>query len=52
MNTSILHARRIEQYRPRTNDERMADWAQKFYSQGHHRTPQKPRVRVQSGPRH
>lgn len=46
MNTSIFPARRIEQYRPRTNDERLAMWAQRYYSQGHHRQPAKPHVRV------
>jgi hypothetical protein len=52
MNSSIFHARRSEQYRPRSNDERRAEWASKFYSQGHHRTPQKPRVRVGHRPQH
>jgi hypothetical protein len=29
---------------PQTNDQRRAEWAQKFYSGGHHR--KKPRLRV------
>ena len=29
---------------PPTNDERRAEWAQRFYSAGHHRP--KPRIRV------
>lgn len=30
---------------PLTNDQRRAIWAEKFYSQGHHRN-RKPRIRV------
>lgn len=46
MNTSIMHARHIERIRPLSNDERRAQWAAKFYTQGHHRRPSKPRLRV------
>lgn len=46
VNTSIFPARRIEQYRPLSNGERLAMWAQRYYAQGHHRRPAKPRVRV------
>lgn len=52
MNTSIMHARRVDAIRPLSNDERRAMWAARFYAQGHHRTPQKPRVRVQHKPQH
>lgn len=46
MNHSIMHARRMENIRPLSNDERLAQWAAKFYTQGHHRRPSKPRIRV------
>lgn len=29
-----------------SNDERLAQWAYKFYGAGHHRSERKPRVRV------
>jgi hypothetical protein len=52
MNSSIVHARTWAALRPPSNDERRAQWAARFYSQGHHRTPQKPRVRVENRPQH
>lgn len=46
MNTSLMHTRTIEAIRPRTNDERRAAWAARYFAQGNHRAPSKPRVRV------
>lgn len=48
----VMHARNWSAIRPLSNDERRAQWAARFYAQGHHRTPQKPRVRVQHKPQH
>lgn len=31
---------------PKSNDERRAEWAARFYGAGHHHTPAKPRIRV------
>lgn len=47
-NTSVTHTRRgkWDGCRPSTNDERRAEWAEKFYGAGHHRKQPKPRVRV------
>lgn len=45
--TIIQHATyRAESIRVPTNDERRAEWAAKYFAQGHHRRPEKPRVRV------
>lgn len=46
LNTSIMHTRRVDAIRPLSNDERRALWAAKYFAQGHHRQPPKPRVRV------
>ena len=42
----LMHARNLEAIRPRSNDERRAQWASKFFALGHHRRPEKPRYRV------
>jgi hypothetical protein len=52
MNSSIIHARNWSDLKPLSNDDRRALWAARYFSQGHHRTPQKPRVRVQNRPQH
>lgn len=46
MNTSVMHTRTIESIRPRSNNERYAQWAAKFFAAGYHREPSKPRIRV------
>ncbi|HXS04854.1 MAG TPA: hypothetical protein VN731_10285 [Rhodanobacter sp.] len=46
MNTSLMHADTMESIRPRSNDERMAHWAAKYFALGFHRRPEKPRVKV------
>jgi hypothetical protein len=46
MNTSVMHTRTVESIRPRSNDERRAQWAAKFFAAGYHRQPGKPHVRV------
>ncbi|WP_161487754.1 MULTISPECIES: hypothetical protein [unclassified Rhodanobacter] len=46
MNTSLMHTRTVESIRPRSNDERRAQWAAKFFGAGHHRQPIKPHLRV------
>lgn len=46
MNTILMRANTMESIRPRSNDERRADWASKFFAMGFHRTPSKPRVKV------
>lgn len=48
----VMHARTWAAIRPLSNDERRAMWAARFYAQGHHRTPQKPRVKVQHKPQY
>lgn len=50
MNTSVMHAVSMEAIRPLSNDDRRAVWATKFYAQGHHRRPNKPRIRVATLP--
>jgi hypothetical protein len=42
----LMHARTMEALRPLSNDERRAQWAARYFAQGHHRTPQKPRLRA------
>ena len=43
----IQHAtERAESIRVPTNDERRAAWAARYFAQGSHRQPSKPRVRV------
>jgi len=46
MNTSLMHTRTVESIRPRSNDERRAAWAARYFAQGNHREPSKPRIRV------
>lgn len=46
MNTSLMHTRTVEAIRPRSNDERRAQWASRYFAQGNHREPSKPRIRV------
>ena len=46
MNTSLMHARSMEAIRPLSNDDRLAHWASKYFAAGHHRRPEKPRMRV------
>lgn len=46
----LMHARSMEAIRPRSPDERRAEWASKFFAAGHHRTPSKPRIRVVTVP--
>lgn len=46
MNTSIMHARSNESILPMSNDEKLADWARKYFAAGFHRRPEKPRIRV------
>jgi hypothetical protein len=51
MNSFLMHASdSIEAIRPRSNDERRAVWASKFFSLGLHRQPTKPRIRVVTVP--
>jgi hypothetical protein len=43
----IQHAtEHAESIRVPTNDERRAAWAVRYFAQGNHRQPSKPRVRV------
>lgn len=42
----IMHARSLESVRPLSNDERRAAWARRYFLRGHHRNPQKPRIKV------
>ena len=43
----IQHAtERAESIRVPSNDERRAAWAARYFAQGNHRAPSKPRVRV------
>ena len=42
----LMHTRNLEAIRPRSNDERRAQWASRFFSLGHHRRPDKPRISV------
>lgn len=43
----VMHASRdIESVRTPSADERLATWAAKYFLRGHHRAPQKPRMRV------
>ena len=47
MNAAMLmHTRNLEAIRPRSNDERRASWAARYFALGHHRRPEKPRYRV------
>jgi len=46
MNTSLMNTRTNEAIRPRSNDERRAAWAARYFAQGAHREPSKPRLRV------
>lgn len=48
----VMHARTWAAIRPLSNDERRAMWASRYFAQGHHRTPQKPRVKVKHQPQH
>lgn len=48
----VVHARTWSAIRPLSNDERRAMWASRYFAQGHHRSPQKPRVKVPHQPQH
>jgi hypothetical protein len=44
---AIVHVTdRLESCRPPTNDERVAAWAVKYFTAGHHHRISKPRIRV------
>lgn len=45
----LMHAtERAESVRPLSNNERRAEWAQKYFGAGYHTRPSKPRIRIES----
>jgi hypothetical protein len=42
----LMHAISMEAIRAPSNDERLAHWAARYFAMGHHRRPEKPRIKV------